>query len=110
MRLNRSQKYAIQWMVQEGNDITQIVKELKIPTDEVNKFIEKNCKPNKENSIKTTSSRIKAKDLIINKTAEKGTKNVAIMTKEASEIADDFKKKLPAQSSRHSANIHRINE
>jgi hypothetical protein len=60
--------------------------------------------------VQTTSSRIKAKDLMINKTAEKGTKNVAIMTKEASELADDFKKKLPAQSSRHSANIHRINE
>ena len=31
MRLNKSQKYAIQWMVSQGHDVTQIVKELKIP-------------------------------------------------------------------------------
>lgn len=110
MRLNRSQKYAIQWMVQEGNEITQIVKELKIPTDVVSKFVEKNCKPNKDNTLETKSSRVKAKDLMVNHTAEKGTKNVAIMTKEASELADSFKKKLPAQANRHSANIHKINE
>lgn len=110
MRLNRSQKYAIQWMVQEGQEVTQIVKELKIPTDVVTKFIEKNCKPNKNNSLETKSSPVKAKDLMVSKTAEKGTKNVAIMTKEASELADEFKKKIPSQSSRHAANIHRINE
>lgn len=110
MRLNKSQKYAIQWMVYKKNEISQIVKELKIPTDIVTKFIEKNCKNNDNNSIQTKSSRVKAKDLMISKTAEKGTNNVAIMTKEASELADDFKKKIPAQSSRHSANIHKINE
>jgi len=110
MRLNKSQKYAIQWMVSQGHDVTQIVKELKIHVDAVNKFIEKNCKPNDDNTVKTTSSRVKASDLMIHKTAEKGTKNVAVMTKEASEVADNFKKNVPTQSHRHSDAIHRIHE
>ncbi len=110
MRLNKTQKYAIQWMVSQGQDVTQIVKELKIPADAVNKFIEKNCKPNDDNTVKTTSSRVKASDLMIHKTAEKGTKNVAVMTKEASEVADNFKKNVPTQPHRHTDAIHRIHE
>ena len=111
MRLNKSQKYAIQWMVSEGNEVTQIVKELKIPTDVVNKFIEKNCKPNKNNAIQTTKSGpLKSKDLMIRKTDSKGNNTVAVMTKEASQTADAFKKSLSTPVSRHSHSIHKINE
>lgn len=110
MRLNRSQKYAIQWMVSQGEEVTQIVKELKIPTDVVNKFIEKNCKPNTDNAVKTTSSRATVKDLMITETGSKRTKNVAVMTKEASEVSDTFKKNVPAQPNRHHDAIHRIHE
>jgi len=110
MRLNRSQQYAIQWMVNEGQEVTQIVKELKIPADDVNKFIEKNCKPNSNNAVKTTSSRVTSKDLMINQSSQKSTKNVSVMTKEASQVADEFKKKTPPQKHRHEDAIHRIHE
>lgn len=110
MRLNKSQKYAIQWMVSQGQDVTQIVKELKIPADAVNKFIEKNCKPNDDNAVKTTTSRATVSDLMVHKTAEKGSKNVAVMTKEASQVADESKKNLPTQPHRHAHAIHRIHE
>ena len=110
MRLNRSQQYAIQWMLSKGDDVTQIVKELKIPKDVVNKFVEKHYQPNEENSVKTTSSKITAKDLMIRQTSAKGNKPVAIMTKEASQTSDEFKKKMPQTSPRHTASIHIINE
>lgn len=110
MKLNRSQQYAIQWMVSQGSEVTQIVKELKIAKDLVNKFIEKNCKPNKANSIQTKSGPIKAKDLMIRQTASKGNNTVAVMTKEASQTADAFKKSLPNTTNRHNNSIHKINE
>lgn len=110
MRLNKSQKYAIQWMVSQGQEITQIVKELKIPTVEVEKFIEKNCNINKDASIKTTTSRATAKDLMIRHSESKRINNVAIMTKEASEMGDHFKKNMNNQTAinRHADNIHKI--
>jgi hypothetical protein len=110
MRLNKSQKYAIQWMVYKKQEITQIVKELKIPTDVVSNFIEKYCQHNQENNIKTKSGPLKSKDLMIRKTSSKGNHTVAIMTKEASQTGDEFKKSLPYINSRNSHSIHKINE
>jgi hypothetical protein len=110
MRLNKSQKYAIQWMVSQGHEITQIVKELKISTDIVNSFIEKYCKHNQDNSIQTKSGPLTSKDLMIRKTSSKGNNTVAIMTREASQTGDEFKKSLPDATSRNSHVIHKINE
>lgn len=110
MKLNRSQQYAIKWMVSQGDEVTQIVKELKISKDVVTKFIEKNCQPNTKNSIQTKSGPIKAKDLMIRQTASKGNNTVAVMTKEASQTGDAFKKSLPNVTNRHTNNIHKINE
>lgn len=110
MRLNKSQKYAIQWMVSQGSDVPQIVKELKIQTDVVNKFIEKNCRPNNNNTIKTQSGPIKAKDLMIRQTSAKGNNTVAIMTKEASQTGDAFKKSIASNSVTRNKNIHIIND
>jgi len=110
MRLNKTQQYAIRWMVSQGNEIAQIVKELKIPADSVNRFVEKNCNINTNNTIPTTSSRVKAKDLMIRNTSSKQINNVAIMTREASEMGDHFKKSAPNTQSapRYENNIHRI--
>lgn len=107
-RLNKTQKYAIQWLMSEGKDSAEIVSELKLPSKPVNNFIAKNNKATSDSSIKTTSGPITSKDLMIRHTNTKQTNNVAVMTKEASEVADDFKKNITKQEQRHSNNIHNI--
>jgi hypothetical protein len=110
MRLNKSQKYAIQWMLSQGQEIPQIVKELKIQTDVVSKFVEKYCSTLKKDVIKTTSGPLKTKDLMIRQTASKGNNTVAVMTKEASQTSDAFKKSIPSTASRYNNSIHKIND
>ena len=94
MRLNKTQKYAIQWLLENGHSVEQIIKELKLPEKTVSNFVEKNTKASDKNAVKTTSGPVTSKDLMIRQTSSKGDHTVAIMTKEASEVNDEFKKKL----------------
>lgn len=108
MRLNKTQKYAIQWLADNGHSVEEIVKELKLPEKTVSSFVEKNTKASDKNAVKTTSGPVNSKDLMIRKTSSKGDNTVAIMTKEASEVNDEFKKTSNQTSSRHSKNIYKM--
>lgn len=108
-RLNKTQEYAILWMVSKNKTETDIIKELKISQEKLTKFLEKHNKQNNATSLKTTKSTMaKAKDMMISKTSGKNNSGVSIMTKEASQLGDDFHQKLP-KTNRLDSIIHRPN-
>jgi orotate phosphoribosyltransferase-like protein len=90
-KLNKTQKYAIQWLHSTGLDSDAIAKELNLTPQQVLPLIPK--VEVVENS-KTTSI-ASAKDLMITHTSGKKINSVAIMTKEASQIGDESKKSAP---------------
>jgi hypothetical protein len=69
----------------------KIAEELELNIEQVNKAIEKHTAVSKEPGINTATEPVN--NLMITKTAGKGTNNIAIMTKEASAQHDDFKSK-----------------
>lgn len=111
-RINKTQKYAIQWLLSNGMENSDIAKELKIDIRQIEKISKSMSLAQDTNSIEEnqtqTNTRSKcvyrpsahenktkttALDMMITKTSSKGTKSVCIMTKEASEISDAAKKK-----------------
>ena len=109
-KLTKVEQYAILHMINNDNSIEEISNELQIEHSLVQRFVEKNKKASSQQTIKTKSSKITSKDLMISKTSVKGNKSVSIMTKEASQVNDEFKKNLQSTVSRTAKNsIHRPN-
>ena len=110
-RLTKTQGYAILWMLEQGKTDTDIIQELKISEASFKRFVEKNKPTNKEATIKTatSSTQNKAKDLMISKTSEKNSSGVSIMTKESSEVADEYRKKLRSEPKDTSDHIFKPN-
>lgn len=92
-RLSKTQIYAIRWLNSQDKNITDIAEELKIKEDQITKIIEKYSSSKTEgNNIKNAKSPVsRSQSLMIRETAAKKTNNVAIMTKEASELNDHLK-------------------
>jgi hypothetical protein len=109
-KLSKAQEYAVLYLLAQNKTNADIIAELKISEDMLTKFIEKNTKTSPSKDLKVKSSRVKSKDLMINTTSVKGNKSVSIMTKEASQVNDDFKKQLGPTQSRITKNaIYRPN-
>lgn len=89
-------KFSILYLHNEGKTVQNISKILGVELEQIEEMV---SQP-KENSIKTTTSKVNSKDLMITATAGKGTKNVAIMTKAASEVNDSYKKQSKNTQSR----------
>jgi regulator of extracellular matrix RemA (YlzA/DUF370 family) len=87
-------KYAVYYLNDQNTSVDDIAKELSITAKRVKSILAKKEKPVSEKP--ETTKTIKPKDLIINETSGKKTKNVAIMTQSASMIADEMKKNLTA--------------
>ena len=87
-------KYAVYYLNDQNTSVDDIAKELSITAKRVKNILAKKEKPVSEKP--ETTKTIKPKDLIINETSGKKTKNVAIMTQSASMIADEIKKNLTA--------------
>lgn len=110
--LGKSDIYAIYFLADEGKDKKVISKELNIGVKLVGDVLSKRPEI-KNKSIPTTSAKVTtSKDMMIRQTSGKGTNSVAIMTKEASQVNDSFKKNLdPTIVSRTSRNaIYRPNK
>jgi len=88
-----SDTYAVYHLADSGKDAKEIAKELGIGIKIVRDII--SSRPEQlNNKIPTTSSKTTNKNLMIRETSVKKNNSVAIMTKEASEINDAFKKNL----------------
>lgn len=95
MKLTKSSTYAINWLYSLGKSESEIAEELKIKNEDVRKYLEK-YSPQKHDQLATKTSPVSKKtsaDLMIRHTRDKKINNVAIMTKEASELNDNIKKK-----------------
>lgn len=109
-KLNRTQQYAIEYLLSIDKDEDAICSELKITKDLLKQYIEKNHKAKtQETEIPTTTSKITSKDMMIRQTRDKQNNTVAIMTKDASAYNDSFKKNISQQKTTdQSKHIHRI--
>lgn len=95
-RINKVQKYAALWLNSQGWDLTKIANELSLTNSQVKNVVE-NPEVTAAAAIKTVSSSMgtsPSKNLMINESP--GKRSVSIMTKEASELNDDLKKKSSA--------------
>lgn len=92
-RLSKTQIYAIRWLDSQQKSASEIAEELNLKEDQISKTIEKYSISKKEtNSIKDAKSPVsRSQNLMIRETSAKKTNNVAIMTKEASELNDHLK-------------------
>jgi hypothetical protein len=86
-KLNKTQIYAIRWLANQGTTQERIAAELDLNIEQVIKTLEKYGSSDKSNAIEEKQSPVKQSSMIT-ETSGKRTKNVAIMTKEASEQHD----------------------
>ena len=111
MKITKSVSYAINWLVSQNYTTEQIAEELKLTLPQVQKYIEKHSVPKQEElPIKSSKVSSKSKELMIRHTRDKKINNVAIMTKEASEVNDQFKKRTNSLSGKKLDHIFRPNE
>lgn len=90
-RQNKTQVYAVQWLNSQNKSPEDIANELKLEVSAVVSILEKHHTQQESTNIKTKKSSSKSNTLMITETAAKKTKNVAIMTKEASEYNDSVR-------------------
>lgn len=91
-KLNKTQIYAIRWLANQGTTQESIASELDLNIEQVTKTLEKYGASNKTSAIEEKQSPAKTSNMIT-ETSVKKTKNVAIMTKEASEQHDAMRHK-----------------
>jgi hypothetical protein len=91
-KLNKIQIYAIRWLASQGTLQESIAAELDINIEQVIKTLEKYGTSTQNNKIEAKQSPAKTSNMIT-ETSGKKTKNVAIMTKEASQQHDSLKHK-----------------
>ena len=110
MKITKPVSYAIKWLASQNHNAEQIAEELKLTTEQVSKFLEKNS-ITKTSELAVKSSKIKPKDLMIRHTRDKKNNSVAIMTQEASTVNDHLKNKFMSSKSNRNANcIFKPNE
>lgn len=112
-KISKAQNYAILWLNNQGIETVKIADELNLTEKQVLSVLEKGIdnKISKDTKIKTVKSVVssKSKDMMITKTSAKGTKNVAIMTQEASQLNDELKKQNSTSSRSRDNIIYRPN-
>jgi len=100
--VNETQIFAIYHLADTGLSAADIGKKIKISTKEVRDVLSKRDSE-RSDAIKTTSSKVNSKDLMITQTAAKGINNVAIMTKAASEINDAHRQTMERDNTSRTA-------
>jgi|688.fasta_scaffold208402_4 hypothetical protein len=102
-RLSKANKYAILWLKSQGKSADTIQKELDVTLKQI-----ESVEPLSENTESKSSTKKTSKDFMIHETANR-IKSVAIMTKEASSMNDDFKKNnKPINTKNNQNSIHKI--
>jgi hypothetical protein len=107
-RINKISKYAVLWLHSQGFDVDAIVRETKLGKTQVQNTVAEHVGTDQPKGIQTKTSPVtgsKSKNLMITETSNK-TRNVAIMTKEASQLNDELKKSSTT-SSKNQKGIYR---
>lgn len=109
MRRNKKQEYAILWLHSQNKKMGDIAEELNISVDKVDAALRANKSPEESKQAKK-SSQSRSKNLMINETSNKKTKNVSIMTGEASALNDNLRKKYIGKNKDTQGFIYRPND
>jgi len=96
-RVTKAQQYAMLYLLEKGEEDSEIINQLKVSQEQLDRFREKNQQAG-ENQIKTKTKKVTAGDLMVRETAGKREKGVAIMTKESSMKSDASANKQPPPS------------
>lgn len=105
-KLSKINTYAILWLSNCGYTIEQIVEDIGVTEKQVSSVLDQHS-----TSIKSSSTTPNAKNLMITHTSGKKLNNVAIMTKDASAMADENRKTAQSSSGRNQEkNIFRPNK
>ena len=111
-KITKIQQYAILWLSSQSVDSQTIAAETNLSIKQVGNVINKFKIDNSENEINTTSgpakARSKTQQLMITESVGK-RQNVAIMTKEASQVADEERKKFEPLAKKDTSHIFRPN-
>lgn len=106
-KLSKVNKYAILWLNHSGFSIDQIVSELKVTEQQVSTLIETQLDQEPPKALPKSNP----KNLMITHTSGKRLNNVAIMTKDASAMADETRKNNSNSTGRNQdKNIFRPNK
>lgn len=97
-RINKTQTYAILWLNSQSYDNAHIEKELGFTNKQIQSVLDKSktSQATDTNNVKTSSAPVgqsQSKKLMITESASR-TRNVSIMTKEASALNDELKKNV----------------
>jgi len=104
-RLSKANKYAILWLKSQNKSNEYIQKELDVTIKQIESVEPVQAQ---ESQSENSSTRKTSKDFMIHETANR-VNSVAIMTKEASSMNDDFKKaNKPNNTNLNQNNIHKI--
>jgi transposase len=111
-KITKIQQYAVLWLSSQSLDNQAIATETNISVKQVDNIINKFTVDNSKSQINTTSgpakSPSKTKQLMITESVG-GRQNVAIMTKEASQVADEERKKFEPLAKKDTSHIFRPN-
>ena len=111
-KITKIQQYAVLWLSSQSVDSQTIAAETNLSIKQVGNIINKFKIDNSQNEINTTSgpakARSKTQQLMITESVGK-RQNVAIMTKEASQVADEEKKKFEPLAKKDTSHIFRPN-
>lgn len=101
-KLTKSDEYAIQLLHQRGTSVEDISADLELPLTQVKRYVKTKLppvEPKVEVQAEVPTVKKTSKDFMITKTSAKGNNSVAIMTKEASEMNDEARRKFSANNS-----------
>jgi transposase len=111
-KITKIQQYAVLWLSSQSLDNQAIATETNISIKQVDNIINKFTVDNSKSQINTTSGPAKVpsktKQLMITESVG-GRQNVAIMTKEASQVADEERKKFEPLAKKDTSHIFRPN-
>ena len=111
-KITKIQQYAVLWLSSQSLDNQAVATETNLSVKQVDNIINKFTVDNSKSQINTTSGPAKAtsktKQLMITESVG-GRQNVAIMTKEASQVADEERKKFEPLAKKDTSHIFRPN-
>lgn len=103
-KLSKVNRYAILWLKSQGLSSEVIRKELGVTLKQIESV---ELTQTTQQAQTDSNNRKTSKDFMIHETANK-VNSVAIMTKEASSMNDDFKKINKSNNNRNQNSIHKI--
>lgn len=109
-KITKKDKYAIQFLHQQGSNEADIAKELELDIKQVKRFISKNMKSEttaSDSETKSETKKDKTKNLMIRHTSDKKSNTVSIMTQGASQVGDEFYKTMNSSPKNTDSYIYR---